>query len=151
MSNHEPPVYADTSFLISCFVKDEHTQQARRTLANFKKPLVISPLCYLEYRTAIWQRVGRGQFERADAKRICDEFAILLQRRLLIDLGEDAHPSVWDKATSLTDAHTADFHLRSLDIWHVAYALTGQVRSFWSFDGRQRKLAHVVGMRLNDM
>lgn len=52
------------------------------------------------------------------------------------------------RAAELSGQYTASFGCRSLDVLHVASALELGLRSFLTFDRRQRQLARAVGLRL---
>jgi hypothetical protein len=52
------------------------------------------------------------------------------------------------RAADLSREHTPELGCRSLDVLHVACALELDLRSFLTFDARQRQLARAVGLRL---
>lgn len=141
-------VYVDTSFVVSLFIDDAFTEDARRLVETHHRPLMISPLLQLEYQTAVWQLVARGTLVETQAISALGEFERQqgLGRFLRPDIAEE---SVWEEAARLSDRHTAVLHLRSLDILHVAFAILGQANRFWSFDDRQRRLAEATGLWVN--
>src|SRR5262249_20901072 len=53
-----------------------------------------------------------------------------------------------DLAAELSAQHTAALGTRSLDVLHVATALTLEVKRFVSYDDRQAKMAKTVGLRV---
>ena len=53
-----------------------------------------------------------------------------------------------DKARQLSDRHTPALGTRSLDLLHVAAALHLEVKTFFSFDDRQRKVAASEGLKV---
>lgn len=141
-------VYADTSFLVSHFINDGNTDAARGLIARVGHPLMISALGRLEYRAAMWQRVGRGEFESSHARRACLQFEEQEELGWFLEGKAEAAP-VWRRAMSLAEQFVAPLQVCSLDIWHVAYALEAGVARIWTFDLRQEKLARAAGLEVN--
>ena len=52
------------------------------------------------------------------------------------------------RATEMSRTYTSKFGCRTLDILHVATAMELGLRSFVTFDGRQRQLARATGLRV---
>ena len=138
-------LYADTSFLISLFVKDSNTTQARAELASLGSPLGVSPLGRLEFRTAILQRVGRGDLELTAAARVFLSLERLFEEGYFVDLQEDPGKT-WEEAHRVSDRQTASLALRSLDIWHLGFALVSGATKVCTFDERMRRGAKAEGM-----
>ena len=60
--------------------------------------------------------------------------------------------TVWTKERwGLTRLYAQELKVRALDILHVAQALELGVRSFWTFDLRQKKLAERVGFKVGQV
>ncbi len=142
------PVYADSSFLMSHFLNDVHTDEARCLIHEIARPLQVSPLCELEYRTSIWRKVGLEGFKRGHAERAIMAFdeQFRLGRFVMTEVNEKV---VWERARNLGDLYAAELKVRSLDIWHVAFAVELGLKFFWTFDDRQKLLASRVGMQVN--
>jgi predicted nucleic acid-binding protein len=141
-------VYADTSFLVSHFINDANTNAARVLIGGIRHAIMISALGRLEYRTAMWQRVARGDFTAVEARLAVAEFERQAAKKRFIDPGPP-ESKVWPEAERLSDAYTGALRLRSLDILHVSFALCAGARRFWSFDDRQRALARAAGLEVN--
>lgn len=138
-------LYADTSFLVSLLLDDANSLIARSTLATLDSPLGISPLGRLEFRTAVWQRVGRKDLETADAAKLIRRFERRFEKGYFLDV--QVHPvEVWEKASGISDRHTAALDLRSLDIWHIAFALVSGADSVCTFDTRMIAVAKAEGL-----
>lgn len=58
--------YADSSFLVSCYVVDANTPQARAWLSRTGVPLAFTALHALEVRNAFKLGVFRGLFAAAE-------------------------------------------------------------------------------------
>jgi predicted nucleic acid-binding protein len=54
--------------------------------------------------------------------------------------------TVWKFARDLSDRHTETFGCRTLDLLHVAVALSLGVKTFVTFDERQRAAAKLEGL-----
>ena len=59
--------YADSSFLVSCYLPDANTSRARNYLRSIGAPLVLNALQALEVGNAFELGVFRGLFSTADA------------------------------------------------------------------------------------
>jgi predicted nucleic acid-binding protein len=137
--------YADSSFLVSCYVVDANTAQAKTWLSNAGVPLVFTALHALEVRNAFKLGLFRGFFPAADATAAWANLESDLRSGRLIKTPAD-WPVAFRVAARLSEAHSALIGARSLDILHVAIAKTLRLREVVSFDVRQRTLASAVGM-----
>lgn len=137
-------VYSDTSFLMSHFINDEHTDQARFHIHELAAPIRISRLAVLEYENSVWRKVGFDGFRKEHAEKAIREFGE--QRRggwfLMDPVSEEA---VWQRAMGLSTIYSTELKVRTLDLIHVALAMELAVDSFWGFDQRQNALARKVG------
>ena len=59
--------YADSSFLVSCYISDANTPQAKAYLLSNGPPLIFTALHALEVRNAFKLGVFRGLFAVPDA------------------------------------------------------------------------------------
>lgn len=139
--------YADSSFLVSCYVTDTHTAQAKAYLAAHSVPLIFTALHDLQVRNALKLGVFRGLFTAAAGAAAWAN----LERDL--KLGRLWRTSVkWPLAfrlaSQLSNQHSALTGTRSLDVLHVALGRSLRVADFCSFDLRQRALAVKLGMRV---
>ena len=55
--------------------------------------------------------------------------------------------AAFEEAKHLSQKHAASLGTRTLDLLHVAAAITLRARRFYSFDRAQSKLARVLGLR----
>lgn len=140
-------LYADTSFLVSLFLDDSNSTVARSTLATLESPLGISPLGRLEFRTAVWQRVGRKELETGDAAKLFRRFEHRFARGYFYEI-QASPEEVWKKSLGISDQHTAALALRSLDIWHIAFALVCGAHTVCTFDTRMIALAKAEGLEV---
>jgi predicted nucleic acid-binding protein len=141
------PDYPDSSFVISLYCGDQHTEEARRFMARHPAALAFNPFHRLEVFNGLRLRVHRGEMtreERAAALRRIDEN---------LSEGILAHsPLPWTdalrKAEQLSADHAERIGSRSTDTLHVAAAMLAGTRRFLSFDKRQRELAKAAGLQV---
>lgn len=139
--------YADSSFLVSCYVADNNTASAQSYLAAHPVPLVFTALHRLEVPNALKLGLFRGLFQTSDAAAaLINLESDLRSGRLVKTLVK--WPLAFRVAASLSERHTFSTGTRSLDILHVAVAKSLRIAEFVSFDGRQRTLAAAVGLNV---
>jgi len=139
--------YADSSFLVSCYVTDAKTLQAKAYLLRAGVPLVFTALHSVEVRNAFQLGVFRGLFSAADATAARANLEIDLRSGRLVKKTVN-WPVALRVAARLSERHSATVGTRSLDILHVAIARALRVVEFASFDTRQRTLAATVGLKV---
>jgi len=137
--------YADSSFLVSCYVADANTALAKAYLARTGAPLLFTPLHALEVRNAFELGVFRGLFSKAEARAAGKNLAADMRAGRLENIVVK-WPAVFRLAANLSELHSSTAGTRSLDILHVAAAKLTAATEFVSFDGRQRKLAAAAGL-----
>ena len=139
--------YADSSFLVSCYVTDANTPQAKNYLLRTGAPLVFTALHALEVRNAFKLGVFRGLFATTDAVAAWKNLETDLQSGRLVRKPVK-WPVVLRVAARYSEQHSGTVGTRSLDIMHVATAKALRVPEFVSFDSRQRTLAVTVGLKV---
>jgi predicted nucleic acid-binding protein len=136
-------IYADTSFLVSLYLPDRHSAVAEQRMAA-KPKIWLTPLHMAEWTHAVAQHVFRKEISLHEARQAHDE--IEGDRGNGVWLEVDLPQAVWQTSTDLALKHGAKLGLRTLDSLHVAAALDFGAQAFWTFDGRQAKLAAAVGL-----
>ena len=136
-------IYADTSFFISLYVTDAHSQRARRQLEKHPR-IWLTPLHRVETAHAIAQQVFQRRISAAEADRAYDNFEN--DRRAGLWLEAPAPEAALDLAVELARRHVARLGCRTLDTLHIASALELGATKFWTFDQRQERLAKAVGL-----
>jgi predicted nucleic acid-binding protein len=137
-------IYADTSFFVSLYLPDRHSEEAERRMAA-SQATWFSLLHRAEWMHAVSQHVFRKEISAAEARGV--------QAELQKDLGSglwlrvDLPESVWDTCAELARRHGSRLGMRTLDSLHVAAALELAAKTFWTFDERQAKLAAAVGLQ----
>jgi hypothetical protein len=139
--------YADSSFLVSCYLLDANTGRAKSYLASLGGPLVFTSLQALEVGNAFELGVFRGLFSLSDAAAARANLESDLRGGRLVKTAVN-WPLVFRVASALSKRHSATSGTRSMDILHVAAAKSLRASEFISFDGRQRLLAKACGLKV---
>jgi predicted nucleic acid-binding protein len=138
--------YADSSFLVSCYIVDANTKLAKAWLSSTGAPLPFTALHALEVRNGFKLGLFRGLFTVGQATAAWSNLEKDLRSgRLVRTLVK--WPVTFRIAAGLSERHSASLGTRSLDILHVAAAKAMRSIEFVSFDVRQRALAARVGLR----
>ncbi len=139
--------YPDAGFLVSLYTRDAHSPLAAACVQAATEPLPFTPLHRLEIRNAIRLRVFRKEITAVERAAAIAEIEADLDSGVLVHV-----PLAWTdalrEAERLSAAHTEAIGCRSLDILHVATALTLGARQLFSFDTHQRKLAAAAGLKV---
>jgi predicted nucleic acid-binding protein len=138
--------YADTSFLFSLFVPDVHSSAAAAKMKLFQPSLFTSDFGEFEFTNAISWRVFRKQFLLSEHQAVIDWFNRDVQtgtiRIVPLPTAAFAH------AKQIALNHSPNLGTRALDVLHVASAIVLNADTFYTFDGKQAKLASTLGLRV---
>lgn len=138
-------IYADTSFFVSLYLPDRHSQETGRRMAS--KPRVwLTPLHIAEWTHAVSQHVFRKEISLREAGQAHNELERDRANRLWQEI--DMPESVWRVCAMLARKHGPKLGIRTLDSLHVASALEMGANAFWTFDERQAKLASAEGLKI---
>ena len=139
--------YADSSFLVSCYLLDANTTQAKVWLSQTGVPLPFTALRGLEVRNAFKLGVFRGLFTPAAGAAAWRNVERDLHSGRLVRTTVK-WPVAFRFAARFSERHSAIVGARSLDILHGAAAKALRAAEFVSFDARQRTVAAAVGLRV---
>lgn len=139
--------YADSSFLVSCYLLDANTSVASKYLVALKEPLPFTALHQIEVRNAMMLSVFRGIIAADDIAKAWKQVQLDIRRGLLVrtDLSWD---TVFRYGTRLSSGFSAVIGTRSLNILHVAAAASIRAKHIVTFDTRQRALALRAGFHV---
>jgi len=137
-------VYLDSSFLVSLYLTDSHSSEARQRVGDASQ-YGLTALHHAEWAHALAQHQFRGNLtaEKAramNAQFVSDQTAGLWRETSLPE-------NAFDLCADLARRYGAKLGVRTLDSLHVACALELKTERFWTFDERQAKLAKAVGMK----
>src|SRR5260221_1408241 len=138
-------VYADTSLLVSYYVNDSNSARAQALIHATTGPLLFTGLHRLELRNALSLGVFRQHLTTPQALAAWNDIERDLRAGRLFPRSVNWVP-VLRTAARWALHHTPAVGCRSLDMLHMAAAGQLAVREFFSFDGRQRALASLLGL-----
>lgn len=139
-------VYADASAVLKLYLHEPESRAMTAWCTRLRGPLAVTLFGQVEIVNGMGLALARGlvsqSVHKAAVAALDDDFA---QGRLtLVDIS-------WRAALRLADdisrKRTPALACRTLDILHVASALTLTRRYFLTFDVRQRRLAEVTGLK----
>lgn len=133
----------DTSFLVSIYVTDRHSPDARLRISSVSPPR-LTELHQAEWAHAIAQHIFRGQLSPGAAQQV--EKLFEQDRAEGIWLSAQIGENAFDVCANLGRRYGPKLGVRTLDSLHVASALELNATRFWTFDDRQLKLAKAVGL-----
>jgi predicted nucleic acid-binding protein len=137
-------IYVDSSFLVSLYLSDRHSREARQRIMS-APPLWFTPLHNSEWAHAVGQHIFRGELSLSEAQRMNArvEEHLAVGRWIAVPLPENT----FELCADLARRHGPKLGMRTLDTLHVACALELKAERFWTFDERQAKLAKAQGMK----
>ena len=137
--------FADASFLVSLFARDENGPKAWKWFQEANAILIASRLVYFEAENSIRALVVAGKCKAQKANNALEE---MKRARLegIIELREIPVRRLYPAAHRLSVYHTLERTFGAMDIIHVATALELGAKTFVSFDTRQRELAEAEGL-----
>ena len=139
-------VYADSSFFVSSYVTDQHSNVARQAIKKGPR-LLLTPLHRAEWTNAVAQHVFRKALTGIQARQMYSDFERDRAAGLWLEI---LLPSTAvEVCIELARIYTPQFGTRTIDTLHVACALELKAERFWTFDDRQAKLAKAVGLKTN--
>jgi predicted nucleic acid-binding protein len=137
--------YADSSFFVSLYLADQHSEEASRLLPG-GPTLWLTPLHLAEWIHAVEQHVFRGKVSRSEADVVYLRFEEHRKNRIWVEAG--IPENAFERCAELARRHVAQLGCRTLDTLHVAAALELKAERFWTFDERQAKLARAAGLKV---
>lgn len=138
-------VYADTSFLFSLVLHDANSASAIAHLKTHSTSLAFTSWQRCELRNAVHLAVWRGSCDAMHARRAMEKITDDVASGNLVETPLD-WPDVLIVADKLSDRHTAALGVRTLDLLHVAAAVSLGAKNFVTCDGRQLALARAAGL-----
>jgi predicted nucleic acid-binding protein len=140
-------LYVDTSAIVKLYIKEEHSLDVSNWLKENNEAIPLTSFHDLEFNNAINQKQFRAEITVTEARLIISklddhEIKGIFYRPQL------NWTDIFECAINLSKNYTAGTGSRSLDILHVASALSIKADRFLTFDDRQSKLASLAGLKI---
>jgi predicted nucleic acid-binding protein len=137
--------YFDSAIIVKLYVKEASSPDAIRHVGACAAPYALTQWQTLEVKNAIRLKAFRSEITSTEMTQSIAAF------EQDIATGRWQRPAysviaIEQKADELSAAHSAILGCRTLDIIHVAAALTIGAKAFVTFDVRQGALAKRVGL-----
>jgi predicted nucleic acid-binding protein len=140
-------VYVDTSVLIKLYIKEDLSREASNRIKKNNEAVPLTRFHELEFTNAIQLKQFRSEITEDETLRIMTKFKEHENKgiyyRPQLDWSE-----IFNYSVDLSKKHTATIGARSLDILHVASALSIKAEKFLTVDGRQSELATRAGLKI---
>jgi predicted nucleic acid-binding protein len=137
--------YFDTAIILKLYVQEATSPAALRLVGGFVAPYLLTSWQEIETRTALRLKAFRKEITGAEMRTSLEAFdQDIANGRWRTPGYQEA--TVWRFARDLSDRHAETIGCRTLDLLHVAVALTLGVKTFVSFDERQRTVAKLEGL-----
>jgi predicted nucleic acid-binding protein len=140
-------VYVDTSVLVTLYIKEANSRIASDWVRTNNEAVPKTIFHELEFTNAIQLKLFR--------KEINEEQSVIVLRRFKEHEKEGIYFSpqlkwsdVFTSSLTLSNKHTKSIGSRSLDIIHVASALSMGANRFLTFDTRQAHSASAAGLQI---
>ena len=140
-------IYVDTSAIVKLYIREEYSRGVSSWLRERDEAIPFTPFHELELTNAI--RLKRFRSEMTD-----EQAEIVLtrvnehERKRVLYRPQIHWADVFTLAIHLSRKHTETIGSGSLDIIHVASALSMRADGFLTFDERQSALAAAAGLKI---
>ena len=143
-------LYYDSGVLVKLYVREDRSDEVTRFVARRGESVAVNRLHELEIRNALRLKRFRDEIDdvqlAASLGMIAADFA---ERRLI------RHEADWqvihDEAERLSAVTGATVGVRTIDVIHIAAALTQMATGLVSFDRRQLAAARMSGLRVVEL
>jgi predicted nucleic acid-binding protein len=143
-------VYVDTSVIVKLYFREELSREASNWLKRNNQAIPLTRFHELEFTNAIQLKQFRSEITGDETLVITTRFREHENKGIFyrpqLDWSE-----LFNYAVDLSKKHTAMIGARSLDILHIASALSIKAEKFLTVDGRQTEVAKLAGLTIVDI
>ncbi len=140
-------VYVDTSVLVKLYIKEEYSRDTSNWIRENNEALPLTSFHELELINAIHLKQFRAEITLAETRLILSRFEEHEKSGIYYRPQLD-WSAVFIHAIELSKKHSAGIGSRSLDILHVASALSINADRLLTLDDRQTRLAELAGLKI---
>ena len=142
-------LYIDTSIIVKLYFKEEHSLKVSNWIKTNNEAIPLTSLHELEFTNAVHLKRFRDEITEDEIGLIFSRFADHNKKGVFYRPPID-WPDIYQYALDLSKRHTGKIGSSSLDILHVASALSIKADRFLTLDVRQVKLASLAGLKIED-
>jgi predicted nucleic acid-binding protein len=139
-------VYVDTSVMVKLYIKEAYSQEASAWIKGNDEAIPKTILHELEFTNAIKLKRFRNEMTSSEAEIVLGRFSQHetdgIFYRQAINWSD-----AFTCSLTLSKNHTETIGSRSLDLIHVALALSMGAERFFTFDEKQSQLASAAGLQ----
>ena len=143
-------VYVDTSVIVKLYIREELSRAASNWIKTNNEAIPLTGFHELEFTNAVQLKRFRSEATEDEAFVITTRFKEHENKGIFyrpqLDWSE-----IFNYAVDLSEEHTAMTGARSLDILHIAAALSIKADKFLTADGRQTEVARLAGLKIVDL
>jgi len=137
-------VYVDTSVIVKLYFKEEYSRDTSNWLKENNEAIPLTSFHELELKNAIHLKQFRAEITLDETRLIMSRFEEHEKSGIYYRPQLD-WSAIFIHAIDLSKKHSASIGSRSLDILHVASALSINADRLLTLDDRQTKLARSPG------
>lgn len=143
-------VYVDTSVIVKLYIKEEYSRDMSNWLKENDEALPLTSFHELELINAIHLKQFRAEITLDETRLIMSRFEEHEKNGIYYRPQLD-WSAIFIHAIDLSKKHSAIVGSRSLDILHVASALSINADRFLTLDDRQTRLAEFAGLKIENV
>ena len=140
-------VYVDTSVLVKLYVKEAYSRKASDWIRTNNEAIPKTIFHELEFTNAIQLKLFRKEMNEKQAGIVLRRFNEH-EKEGIFYTPHFNWSDVLNHSLALSNTHTKSIGSRSLDIIHVASALSMGADRFFTFDTKQAQLASSAGIQI---
>jgi len=143
-------VYVDTSVIVKLYIKEEYSQESSNWLKENNEAIPLTSFHELELINAVHLKQFRAEITLDETRLILSRFEEHEKSGIYYRPQLD-WSAIFIHAIDLSKKHSASIGSRSLDIIHVASALSINAERFLTLDNRQTRLAALTGLKMESI
>lgn len=141
--------YVDTSVIVKLYVREKYSREVSDWIRSKNESIPWTPLHELEFINAVKLKCFRNEMTGMESEIILANIG-KHEKRGVFHRPRISWPDSFALAVELSRKHSENTGAGTLDIMHVAMALSIGAASFLTFDEKQSKLASVAGLSLEN-
>lgn len=139
-------IYVDTSVIVKLYIRETYSREASDWIRANNEAIPKTIFHELEFTNAIKLKQFRNEMTSSEAETILGRFNQHETDGIFYRPAIN-WPDAFARSLKLSKNHTETIGSRSLDVIHVALALSVGADRFFTFDEKQSLLASTVGLQ----